>query len=168
LFRRFRSTVATREARPAREFAQFFATMKIAPLLFSLGIGILFPLASHASTNDSIRAVLDAQAAAWNRGEIDGFMAGYDRSPATTFVSGDEVHRGWQVVRDRYAKKYNTRAKMGRLTFSGLTITPLCADAAIALGSWSLARNGDHPHGKFTLLFRKRREGWRIVLDHTS
>ena len=70
-----------------------------------------------------IRAVLDAQAAAWNLGDIDGFMEGYARSSQTTFVSGDEVTHGWQTVRDRYAKKYDSREKMGRLTFSDLTIT---------------------------------------------
>jgi beta-aspartyl-peptidase (threonine type) len=116
----------------------------------------------------AIRAVLDAQVAAWNRGEVDGFMAGYAHSPNTTFVSGDEVTRGWQTVRDRYAKKYDSREKMGTLTFSGLTITPIADDAALVLGSWSLERKGDRPHGKFTLLFRRLPEGWRIVLDHTS
>ena len=68
----------------------------------------------------AIRAVLDDQAAAWNRGDIDGFMTGYAPSPTTTFVSGDEVTRGWQTVRDRYAKKYDSREKMGTLTFSDL------------------------------------------------
>lgn len=121
-----------------------------------------------AAKPDPIAAILDAQAAAWNRGEIDAFMAGYARSPDTTFVSGDEVTRGWQAVRDRYAKKYARREKMGTLTFSGLTITRLCDDAAIVLGSWSLERKEDRPHGKFTLLFRRLPEGWRIVLDHTS
>ena len=121
-----------------------------------------------AATPDPIFAVLDAQTAAWNRGEIDAFMAGYARSPDTTFVSGDEVTRGWQTVRDRYAKKYDSREKMGTLTFSGLTITRLCDDAAVVLGSWSLERKEDRPHGKFTLLFRRLPEGWRIVLDHTS
>lgn len=134
----------------------------------SLGIFITTAALVRADESAAIRTVLDAQAAAWNRGEIDGFMAGYARSPATTFVSGNEVTRGWQTVRDRYAKKYNSREKMGRLTFSRLTITPLCADTAMVLGSWSLQRKGDRPQGKFTLLFRKLPEGWRIVLDHTS
>jgi ketosteroid isomerase-like protein len=138
--------------------------------LFLLSLGALFafaPLAS-AAARDPIRAVLEAQAAAWNRGDIDGFMQGYARSSRTTFVSGDEVTSGWQTVRDRYAKKYNSREQMGTLTFSALTITPLCDDAAIVLGSWSLKREKDQPHGKFTLLFRRLPEGWRIVMDHTS
>ena len=141
---------------------------KLCLFLYSLGALALGAPLAPAAAPDSIRAVLKEQAAAWNRGDIAGFMEGYARSPKTTFVSGDEVNRGWQTVRDRYAKKYNSRAKMGTLTFSGLTITPLCDDAAIVLGSWSLQRKGDQPHGKFTLLFRRLPEGWRIVLDHTS
>ncbi len=121
-----------------------------------------------AADLEPIRSVLAGQAAAWNRGDINGFMQGYARSPKTTFVAGDEVTRGWQTVRDRYARKYHNRAKMGTLTFSGLEIMPLGKDAAIVLGSWSLQCKGDRPHGKFTLLFRHLPEGWRIVLDHTS
>ena len=78
------------------------------------------------------------------------------------------ITRGWQTVRDRYAKKYESAEKMGRLTFSDLTIMPLGENAAMVLGSWSLERKEDRPHGKFTLLVRKFPEGWRIVLDHTS
>ncbi len=138
--------------------------------LFIMSLGLLAPDFARAGADPetAIRALLDEQAAAWNRGKIDGFMAGYARSPKTTFFSGDEVTCGWQTVRDRYAKKYNSREKMGRLTFSGLTIMPLCEDAAMVLGSWNLQRKEDQPHGKFTLLLRKLPEGWRIVLDHTS
>ena len=93
---------------------------------------------------------------------------GYASSLEATFVSGDEVTHGWRTARDRYAKKYDSAEKMGVLTFSGLTITPICDDAALVLGSWSLERKEDQPNGKFTLLFRKLPEGWRIVLDHTS
>src|SRR5882724_5750907 len=72
---------------------------------------------------DSIKAVLDAQAAAWNRGDIEGYMDGYDRSPNTEFVGGDSISRGWQTVLDNYKKKYDSREKMGILTFSDLEIT---------------------------------------------
>ncbi len=116
----------------------------------------------------AIRAVLDAQAAAWNRGDIEGYMDGYDRSPDTVFVSGDRVTRSWQTVLERYKKTYDTREKMGKLTFSDVEITMLSKDAAIVLGRWHLQRSKDEPHGRFTLLFRKTKAGWRIVHDHTS
>jgi beta-aspartyl-peptidase (threonine type) len=141
---------------------------RIRIFVISLGIILVFVGTAEASEPNPVRAVLDAQAAAWNRGDIEGFMEGYARSPKTAFVSGDNVTRGWQTVRDRYARKYDSREKMGMLTFSEMEITLLGDDAAIVLGSWSLQRKDDRPHGKFTLLFRRLPEGWRIVLDHTS
>ncbi|MDP9099426.1 MAG: DUF3225 domain-containing protein [Verrucomicrobiota bacterium] len=124
-----------------------------------------------SATNHSaaeIRAVMAAQVAAWNRGDVDGFMEGYARSDTTEFVSGDKITRGWKTVRDRYRKKYDSREKMGRLAFSDIKVTPLGPDAAIVLGHWQLFRQSDKPHGIFTLLFRRTPAGWRIVHDHTS
>jgi ketosteroid isomerase-like protein len=115
-----------------------------------------------------VRAVIEAQREAWNRGDIEGYMAGYDRSPDTVFVSGDNVTHGWQTVLDHYKKSYDSREKMGVLTFSDLEITPLGKDAAAVLGRWHLQRAKDEPHGRFTLIFRKTKQGWKIVHDHTS
>ena len=102
------------------------------------------------------------------RGDIDGFMTGYWRSEKLTFISGTDVTRGWQPTLDRYKKDYDTRAKMGVLQFSDLEFNILAKDAAVVLGSWALTREKDNPHGKFTLTFRKFKDGWRIVMDHTS
>ena len=115
-----------------------------------------------------IQSVLRGQQDAWNRGDIDGFMKGYARSPSTVFVADDEVSRGWETVRERYRQKYSNQTKMGTLAFSDIEITLLSADAAVALGRWHLTRATDEPHGRFTLIFRRLPEGWRIVHDHTS
>ncbi|HEY0426758.1 MAG TPA: DUF4440 domain-containing protein [Pyrinomonadaceae bacterium] len=142
--------------------------------IFTVFLLILFFAAGAlAQTKDekaraAIRKVMEDQAAAWNRGDIEGFMEGYWKSPELKFVSSENVTKGWQPTLDRYKKSYDSRAKMGTLTFSDLDITVLSKDAAVVLGSWSLAREKDNPHGKFTLIFRKFREGWRIVHDHTS
>ena len=123
---------------------------------------------SYQKAEAAIRAVLEAQAAAWNRGDVEGYMDGYDRSPQTEFVGGDSITRGWQEVLDRYKKRYDTRDKMGALSFSDLEITVLSEDGALVLGRWHLKRANDEPHGTFTLLFRKTKAGWKIVHDHTS
>jgi ketosteroid isomerase-like protein len=95
-------------------------------------------------------------------------MNGYTRSDATEFISGDKLTRGWQTVRDRYKKKYDSREKMGALIFSELKITRLSGNAALVIGCWRLVRKSDKPHGRFTLLFRRTSDGWRVVHDHTS
>lgn len=116
----------------------------------------------------AIRAVLDAQRDAWNRGDIEGYMDGYARSEETIFVSGDNVTRGWQTVLERYKKAYDSREKMGSLTFSDLEITLMGKDHATVLGRWHLKRSKDEPHGRFTLIMRRTKQGWKIVHDHTS
>jgi len=90
----------------------------------------------EAKTIAAIRAVLDAQRDAWNRGDIEGFMDGYERSEQTVFVSGDNVTHGWQTVLDRYKKNYNTREKMGTLTFSDLEITLPGAFSVFSVSPW--------------------------------
>ena len=122
----------------------------------------------RASAVVQIRSVLRAQQDAWNRGDIDGFMNEYARSKSTIFISEDTLRRGWETVRDRYKKKYSDRGKMGQLTFSDLEITPVSSDTAVVLGRWKLKRAQDWPHGRFTLIFRRLPQGWRIVHDHTS
>jgi ketosteroid isomerase-like protein len=124
--------------------------------------------AQNADTNAAaVRAVIEAQQTAWNRGDIDGFMAGYANEETTTFVSGDAIMRGWKTVLDRYRRTYDTREKMGTLSFTELDITPL-GDHYIATGGWQLTRQGDMPRGRFTLIFRRTAAGWRIIHDHTS
>src|SRR5438309_9612947 len=93
-----------------------------------------------SKTAAAILAVLDAQRDAWNRGDIEGYMDGYARSADTVFVSGDNVTHGWQTVLDHYKKGYDSREKMGVLTFSDLEITPLGKDAATVIGRRHLQR----------------------------
>ena len=128
----------------------------------------IFAQTKNAKIAADIRKVMDAQAAAWNAGDIEGYMKGYWNSPELVFISGDSVTRGWQPTLERYKKNYDSRAKMGTLSFTDLQIDVISKDAATVLGSWSLQREADNPKGKFTLVFRKFKDGWRIVHDHTS
>ena len=124
--------------------------------------------APGTSGASQIRAVLDGQVAAWNRGDIDSFMTGYWKSPRTLFVGAHGVTRGWQAVLDRYHRAYPGRTAMGHLSFSHLEIQQECPRAALVIGEYRLQRENDQPSGVFTLSFRKFPEGWRIVVDHTS
>ncbi len=126
------------------------------------------PLEREVKAVTAIRAVLDAQVAAWNRGDVAGYMDGYERSSKIIFISGDSVTRGWQTVLDRYQKRYDSREKMGTLAFSELEFTTLGNNTVAVSGRWHLKRTSDEPHGRFTLIFKRTRQGWRIIHDHTS
>ena len=137
-------------------------------LLFLLGVTLASGQTKAAKDAKAIQAVLDAQVAAWNRGDIEAFMDGYERSEKTVFVGGDNVTRGWQTVLDRYKRNYDTREKMGTLKFSDLEIAPLGNDSALVLMRWHLQRAKDEPHGRSTLIMRRTKKGWKIIHDHSS
>jgi ketosteroid isomerase-like protein len=122
----------------------------------------------NQKSTEAIKAVIEAQRVAWNNGDIEGYMNGYEKSESTVFVSGEKVTHGWQTVFEHYKKSYDTREKMGELTFSDLEFKSLSKDHVAVVGRWALKRNKDAPHGLFTLIFKKTKLGWRIIHDHTS
>ncbi len=118
----------------------------------------------------AVRAVLDRQVLDWNKGDLEGFLKGYWKSPKVVFQSGGQRFDGWEAMRDRYRRRYQgTGRVMGRLEFSGLEIETLGPEAALARGRWRLFMpDGTKPAGLFTVIFRRLPEGWKIVHDHTS
>lgn len=139
---------------------------------------LLSPMFGQANQNNTstqeiklaVERVLQVQQQAWNRHDLEGFMAGYWNSTELTFFSGPQRTSGWQGALERYRKVYQGEGKeMGKLEFSGLQIEPLASDAAFVRGQWHLTlSDGKTPHGLFTLVFRKFPDGWKIVHDHTS
>ena len=117
----------------------------------------------------AIAAVLDRQAAAWNRGDLAAYMDGYARTPALVFTSGGNVRRGWQEAFDHYQARYATDPKaMGTLVFQIDSIDPVGADGAVVLGRWDLTGTANAGRGVLSLVVERRPEGWRIIHDHTS
>jgi len=126
------------------------------------------PCLAFPATADELNVVLSSQAAAWNRGDIEGFMEFYMKSDDLRFASGGGISRGWKTTLERYRRNYPDRSAMGTLEFSELEITELAPDVALAFGRWRLIRETDAPHGLFTLTFRRHDGKWVIVQDHTS
>jgi ketosteroid isomerase-like protein len=146
--------------------AQFFLLAGVLAVIAMACAAV--PAEQPAPDEAQIRALLEDQTAAWNRGDIEGFMAGYWKSEQTEFVSSEGVSHGWQMLLDRYRHTYPDRKAMGHLSFSNLEIRVECPSSAYAVGEYHLQRETDNPSGVFTLNFRKFPEGWRVVLDHTS
>lgn len=147
-------------------------------ILFSVLLSVLTFTSSFAAqgrtlateVTTAVEQVLRAQQDAWNRHDLNAFMAGYWNSPELTFFSGALRTSGWQGALERYRRTYQSEGKeMGTLEFSNLQIEPLSADTAFVRGQWHLTMSdGKTPHGLFTLVFRKLPDGWKIVHDHTS
>jgi len=124
-------------------------------------------LAPAQSLESHLQSIVDQQAGAWNRGDIDGFMKAYWKSEQLTFSSGGKTERGWMATRARYLDRYPTREKMGRLVFSDLQVLSLGSEAALMLGNWKLERSTPI-EGNFSLVWRRINSEWFIVHDHTS
>ena len=118
----------------------------------------------------AVRQLLDAQVAAWNRGDLEGFMRGYWKSDSLSFYSGGTVTHGWQTTLDRYRRRYQGEGReMGTLVFDIHDVALPARGEAVVRGGWSLAFRESRSGGLFTLLLRWFPDaGWRVVHDHTS
>ena len=125
------------------------------------------PAVDPAADAAAIKAVLAAQVDAWNRGDLDAYMAGYWNSPELKFISGATVTTGWSQTLARYKARYDTAEKRGHLAFTALDVQMLGPDAALATGHWRLER-GQPVEGEFSLTLKRIQGAWRIVVDHTS
>jgi len=133
-------------------------------------VTVLPVLSQSVDPKSAIERVLRTQQDAWNHHELDAFMTGYWNSPDLTFFSGAKESKGWQATIDRYRATYTRAGKeMGHLEFSDLRVEPLGPEAAFVRGVWQLTMSdGKTPRGRFTLIFRKFSDGWKIIHDHTS
>jgi uncharacterized protein (TIGR02246 family) len=146
-------------------------------ILAGLLAGITFGVASQTSpshrtesSEKAIRAVLNAQVVAWNAGDIDGFMKGYEDSPQTTFI-GHTVRHGYAEILANYKNKYSDKARMGTLTFTDIDIRMLSTANAVVTGKYKLDfpdTGAQEQEGIFSLVLANTAQGWKIVLDHTS
>lgn len=149
---------------------------------FFLALAVVFAVtmvrAQETNPDETaIRAVMSEQQDAWNRGDVAGFMQGYEDSPDTAFVGATAVGKGFQPILENYKKSYTNAAQMGRLTFSHLDVRLLpgscgAVEYAVVTGNFHLDRTqkgiATKDDGIFSLVWHKGPNGWKIVLDHTS
>ena len=121
--------------------------------------------------SDKICATLTAAAAAWNKGDLTAFVSVYEDSTDTTFIGKEVTHGGTKKILERYRRDYPTHETMGTLTFSECKVRLLSKGFALSSGKWALERTksaGGDASGRFTLVWRRTRLGWKIIHDHTS
>jgi len=125
-----------------------------------------------------LKAALDAQAAAWNRGDLEAFVAIYAED--VSFVSPSGIAHGRQEVLERYRRRYPDRKAMGTLsleitetrviageefTFFGDTVVGRVQGATVT-AIWTLTYEGKPPlTGSTLLVLRPRGNRWEIVQD---
>jgi ketosteroid isomerase-like protein len=123
-----------------------------------------------AQKKDSIAVhkLLETQNQAWNNGDVEGFMNGYWNSDSLMFIGKTGVTYGYQNTLENYKKSYPTTEAMGKLTFTIIKSKQLSALYYTVVGKWHLQRSTDELSGHFTILLKKIKKQWVIVMDHSS
>ena len=115
-----------------------------------------------------IRDLLEKQRLAWNVGDLNSFMETYSQSDSLMFIGKSGVTYGWQSTLDNYKKGYPDTVAMGKLDFDILEVKRLSVMYFFVVGKWHLTRSIGNVGGHFTLLFKKIKNKWVIVADHSS
>lgn len=176
IWHRRRRQRVVRDFRSESPRGSLYRRVRVARLLILLAL-VVVPLVHGGAQGASkgpqqeIQIVLDKQIVAWNRGDLEGFMAGYWKSPDLVYLSNKTVVRGWQTLLDRYRQLYQppNESKMGALSLPEEEIVMLGRDSAIVWGAFVVkTSDGKARGGLYTLAMRKLPEGWRTVYDRTS
>lgn len=121
-----------------------------------------------ASADAEMRALVATMQDAWNRGDFEGYMAGF-LNPGVVFVSRGRFQDGWQGTLDHYVRDYDgDPARRGTLAFSDIEIDLLAEDAAMLVSRYHLERAENPQYGINTRLMRKVDGRWVIALNHVS
>jgi ketosteroid isomerase-like protein len=123
-----------------------------------------------AGVQQQLEAAMHESAAAWNRGDVDTFLAAYEDAQTTAFM-GPQITYGIPDIKARYLRSYfkDGRPK-AQLTYDDLKYRPLGADYVLMTGRWHLAdpETGKKQDGYYSLLWEKTPSGWKIIHDHSS
>ena len=137
-------------------------------ILFQLFIFLFASAFAQTKDDIAIKAVLSEQTNAWNAGNLEKFMQGYWQNDSLMFIGKSGVTYGWQKTLESYKKGYPDTAAMGKLHFTILQTKRLSVMYYFVVGKWHLTRTIGDVGGHFTLLFKKIKNKWVIVSDHSS
>ena len=77
----------------------------------------IFNLYAQRSQSDLILKLLEDQRQAWNRGDLNEYMQGYNQSDSLLFVGKSGPQYGWNNTLENYKKSYPSKSAMGYLSF---------------------------------------------------
>jgi hypothetical protein len=138
--------------------------------IFYIAILLLSTNLLHAQNNATlqIKDALNKQVVDWNNGNIDSFMQTYWKNDSLLFIGKNGVTYGWQQTMNNYKKGYPDTAAMGKLNFTVLQVKKIDTKNYFVVGKWYLTRSIGNVGGHFTLIWKKIKNKWQIVADHSS
>jgi ketosteroid isomerase-like protein len=124
--------------------------------------------APQNAAEKEIFAAMDTAAAEWNKGDLDAYMSLYDPA-ATMMLSAGRV--GLDSIRGMYVKYYFPGGHPKQeLAYDTYQLTMLGKNYALLTGRFILRKNERFPErkGTFSLTMVHRKDGWKILHDHSG
>ena len=116
-----------------------------------------------------VQDILSEQAESWNRGDLGGFMAPYERSPETTYIGAPGLVKGFDAIHGRYEPYFARGSERDSLSFTDLEARELDPRFGIATARYVLTRaDSITSTGPFTLVLMRVEGSWRIVHDQSA
>ncbi len=137
-------------------------------MVHSLSLALLLAVAAPGAAQQAT-AALAAQAAAWNRGDLETTFGAYCDTTGMTWVNRGGVTRGFKSFADGMRADFKDRSRMGRMSYEVLDARSLGPQAATTTIRWQIARDGNRIMGGVsTQLWQRCRGRLRVVLEHAS
>jgi ketosteroid isomerase-like protein len=174
----FVATPSNASSWPCRKTAVALAVFLIPLLSACTNARPVETLQSEREVIEEIDGLIEAQVAAWNSGDLEGFTSVY--SEDCKFLSPSGLTEGRAQVLARYRRRYPDRAAMGTLRFEFIEMVPASMEVESVFGlvkstgifgvsvaaTWFLSYpDRDTASGLTLIIFRRTPKGWRIIQD---
>jgi len=134
-----------------------------------LAVTLLLLAASPSGAAAEARHGVEAQVAAWNRGDLETALETYCAEPRMTWVTRGGVTRGYDEFAAGMRQDFADRTLMGRYEAELLETRSLGRRSALVVLRWSITRDGRRLMGGVsTQIWERCRGRLRITLEHAS
>jgi len=131
-------------------------------------------VADPAANSAEIRALLRASMQAWNRDDLDAYLAAYTDDPTLSYIGSGGKVSGKPALRARLMESnFSSAGEPDDLAFDQIEVAFLGPGQALVTGRWTTYQPGfdSQPvtgQGMFSMVMQLEAVGWRITHEHSS
>ena len=116
-----------------------------------------------------VTTMLATSATAWNRGNLDAFMADYLPGQRTSYVTSRGLVHDPARIREHYAPRFAPGGVRDSLSFENVDVDPLAPNVVHVI-AWYVLSRGDSTvaRGPTSLVMLRQDGRLRIVHDHSG
>ena len=121
-----------------------------------------------ATIAQEVRDAFEQWSTAWNKGDLEGYLASYHDAEDIRWVRDTRVVRGKTAIAEMYRSSFSAPEQMGHLTLTHMEVTPAGECDAVVFATIEYTVNDQLSTAAFTAHLRKINGEWLILSDHTA